>query len=101
MTIQINHHHYFHGFPDPPAEISSKLDRILTQQDQLKQGETQIMADLSKLTAAINKLQSDVTAALAAQSSDQAAIDALTASVTDFDNSLPGAAPANPAPGQP
>ena len=57
-----------------------------------------LMADTSKLTAAVSKLATDVQALIASDANNQAAIDAATSAVAAVDATVAAATPAAPAP---
>ena len=57
-----------------------------------------IMADTSKLTAAVGKLSTDVDALIASESGTQPAIDAATSAVEAVDAKVTAATPAPPTP---
>ena len=78
-------------------ELLEALHHLRGQNRTIIENQEKIMGDVSKLTAAVTKLSTDVDALLAAQgASDQAAIDAQTTAVTAVDAKVVAATPAPP-----
>ena len=70
-------------------DLNHKLNQVLGLLQVISQKENAVMADLTNLNTTVAKLQTDVAALLAkAGTDDQAAVDAITATLTTLDTQI-------------
>jgi regulator of replication initiation timing len=118
MTININHHHYFHAVPQTPSEQINLLKTILTKTENIMSKTENIEAKVDALQTALDAEQAQIQTAidelgalrtevqtlreqLAQQGVDNAALDRIDAKIDSIKTDLEGTiadAPTEPTP---